>query len=50
VRSTDPGFYISANGNEKKGDWHEGKRVCWMDNDGNRVNNADGASDADIDV
>ena len=45
----DAGYYISSNGTEKKGDWHEGKRIAWMDQDGNRVN-ADGASDADIDV
>lgn len=40
------GFYISANGVEKKGEWHDGRRVCWVDNDGNHVNN-DNASDGD---
>jgi hypothetical protein len=49
VHSNDSGFYISANGVEKKGDWHDGKRICWLDGDGNKVNN-DGASDADVDV
>ncbi len=43
------GFYISANGTEKKGDWHDGKRICWLDNEGNRMN-VENASDADIDV
>jgi hypothetical protein len=44
-----PGFYVSANGTEKKGDWHDGKRICWLDEKGNKLP-GDGASDADIDV
>lgn len=27
------GYYVSQNGQERKGEWHDGRRMRWLDGD-----------------